>query len=118
MLNIKQNVISLNRGDDAIFGVSITDETGEEYLMEAGDTLTFSVRALPEETSPVLLSVTSETDRILLRHADTAGIPAGKYSADIRLTRANGDILTVYPVLETHGRVKPWNNFLVDPEVT
>ena len=81
MLNINNNVISLNRGDDVLFGVSITDETGAQYSMEAGDTLTFSVRALPEETSPVLLSVTSETERIYLRHADTAGIPAGKYSA-------------------------------------
>ena len=64
MLNINNNVISLNRGDDVLFGVSITDETGARYSMEAGDTLTFSVRALPEETSPVLLSVTSETERI------------------------------------------------------
>ena len=118
MLTIDNNTISLNRGDDVSFTVAITDEFGEAYTLASGDTLVFSVRAEPSESSPQLLRVESVTDTIFLSHADTAALPVGKYSAAIRLNRACGQTLIVFPPLKRHGRLTPWNNFILDPEVT
>ncbi|MCR4578009.1 MAG: hypothetical protein K5784_08900 [Clostridiales bacterium] len=118
MLTITDNIISLNRGDDVSFTVSIADEFGEPYALEPGDTLVFSVRAEPSESSPQLIRVESVTDTVFLTHADTAALPVGKYSAAVRLNRACGQTLIVFPPLKRHGRLTPWNNFILDPEVT
>ena len=118
MLNINNQVISMNRGDCVSFTVSLTDENAQPYTREPGDSLLFCVRAEPDESSPVLLRVESATDTIYLNAQDTRGLPVGRYSAALRLQRAGGQSLIVYPVLKNHGRLSPWNNFILDPEVS
>ena len=118
MLNIKDQVISLNRGDCVSFTVSLADENAQPYTLEPGDRLLFCVRAEPDESSPVLLRVESASDTIYLSARDTSDLPVGKYSAALRLQRAGGQSLIVYPVLKNHGRLSPWNNFILDPEVS
>ena len=82
MLYIKDGVIAITRGDDAVIEAAIHTSTGQDYQMASGDTLTMTVRALPSDSQPVLLSVTSTpgSARLVLRGADTAGIAPGRYS--------------------------------------
>ena len=117
MLTINDGTICLNRGDDVSFQVTLTDEDGNEYRMESGDTLSLTVRPQPGEDSPVALFTQSITDTIVLTKADTKDLEVGRYSAAIRLRRSDGRSMIVYPVLKTHGRLKAWNNFIIDPEV-
>ncbi|MBQ4451657.1 MAG: hypothetical protein II912_04720 [Clostridia bacterium] len=117
MLSISDQTICLNRGDDASFQVTLTDEDGNPYAMESGDALSLTVRALPDEDSPVVLFTRSITNTIVLTAADTQGLEVGRYSAAIRLCRGDGRSVIVYPALKTHGRKKAWNNFIIDPEV-
>lgn len=118
MLYIADDIIYITHGDDGNFNVTIKDEQGIEYIMEAGDTLIFTVRELPDITSPVLFQTTSDNNFITINAADMKNIPAGKYSCDVQLNSRFGKIHTVYPLLDIHGRTRNFKNFIVDPEVT
>ena len=120
---IENEAIYLTKGDDAALEVSsIAAEDGSEYSMQAGDVLTLTVRALPSAESPALIQIDSlpGVNRIVLRHADTADLDVGRYSADVQLTTAEGKRYTVWPAITGSGRyvVKNLNNFVIMPEVT
>ena len=120
---IESDVIYITKGDDAVLEVSsIAAEDGSQYSMQAGDVLTLTVRALPSAESPALIQVDSlpGVNRIVLRHADTAELDVGRYSADVQLTTADGKRYTVWPAITGSGRyvVKNLNNFVIMPEVT
>lgn len=121
MLYIKDGVIAITRGDDAVIEAAIHTSTGQDYQMASGDTLTMTVRALPSAYQPVLLSLTAApgSNRLVLRGADTAGIAPGKYSCDIQLNCEGGGRYTVLPSSD-NGPVGfgNWENFIVLPEVT
>ena len=120
---VENNAIYLTKGDDAALEVSsIAAEDGSQYSMQAGDVLTLTVRALPSADSPALIQIDSlpGVNRIVLRHADTAELDVGRYSADVQLTTADGKRYTVWPAITGSGRyvVKNLNNFVIMPEVT
>lgn len=119
MLLIEKDVIYITRGDDAELEVSITDGDGNAYTMADGDTLALTVRELPDFTSPVMFTVESATNRIILSHDDTADAEVGRYSADIEL-HSGGLRRTIWPKLEEGSRykVKNFRNFVLMPEVT
>lgn len=119
MLQIDNDTIYITRGDDAMFRI-VLKLNGEDYAMRTGDTLTLTVRTTPEETSPILIEVTSVNNIFSLRHTDTAAIPAGSYSADIQLMQADGTRTTVWPTIigSNRTRVHNYKNFNVMPEVT
>lgn len=122
MLIIEDNVIKLTRGDDAVIGVDVTANDGSTYSMAEGDTLTLTVRELPDPTSAVLMlcKSTSGSNRIIVNHADSADVAAGRYSADIQLTTADGKRYTVWPEPEGSSQYTNKNlmNFYLMPEVT
>lgn len=124
MLKIVNNKIYIVRGDDELLQVNIhyADAQQTPYEMEAGDVLTLSVRALPLDSSPLLLQVKGEagSDKIELTHADTAKLEYGSYSADLQLTRSDGRRMTVWPTQLSGDRLKGKNlkNFNVAAEVT
>ena len=120
---IENEAIYLTKGDDAALEVSsIAAEDGSQYEMQAGDVLTLTVRALPSADSPALIQIDSlpGVNRIVLRHADTAELNVGRYSADVQLTTSDGKRYTVWPAITGSGRyvVKNLNNFVIMPEVT
>lgn len=119
MLQIDNNAIYITRGDDAMFRI-VLKLNGEDYTMREGDTLTLTVRSTPEELSPILAEITSTNNTFTLRHEDTAGIPAGSYSADVQLMQSNGRRTTVWPTIigNNRTRVHNFHNFNVMPEVT
>lgn len=120
---VESDVIYLTKGDDAVLEVSsIEAQDGSQYEMQAGEVLTFTVRALPSADSPVLLQIDSlpGSNRIVLRHEDTAELNVGRYSADVQLTTADSKRYTVWPTITGSGRyvIKNLNNFVIMPEVT
>lgn len=120
---LESDVIYLTKGDDAVLEVSsITTDGGVEYALQETDVLTLTVRALPSSESPVLIQIDSlqGSNRIVLRHEDTAEMNVGRYSADVQLTTADGKRYTIWPSVSGSGRyvVKNFNNFVIMPEVT
>ena len=70
MLTIKNGRILLTRGDSAYINVELTTSTGEVYEMQAGDTLTLTVRQLADDTSAVACTdKTAASGQIQLRHS-------------------------------------------------
>ena len=123
MLYLEDNILYLTKGDDgALEMTSITDAQGKEYEMQPGDTLTLTVRETPTLDSPVIFESASlpGVNRMIVRAADTANAEAGRYSADIQLTTADGLRFTIWPSIEGSARYKTSNlkNFIIMPEVT
>lgn len=116
MLSIDyDNKIQLTKGDSAYITVSLTGLDGNPYDMVSGDMLALTVRKKAEDASPVLLQVTSDTNTIMLKPAQTAQLHPGNYSYDIQLTTAAGDVFTVVGATK---QVSSLNNFVILPEVT
>lgn len=120
MFYIENDQIYLTRGDDAVLEVAILTGDDEVYQLQEGDMLTLSVRRQPSPASPVLLQVSSVTGRLILSHADTEKLGAGRYSADVQLTTASAERYTVWPLLSGRKRSQASNyeNFIIMPEVT
>ena len=121
MLYIEDGVIAVIRGDDVVLETAIHTAAGEDYAMAEEDTLTLTVRALPSERLPALLTLTSApgSRRLVLRGADTAHLAPGKYSCDIQLKCADGRRHTVFPAAGPEAlRLGNWENFVILPEVT
>lgn len=119
MLFIDDGIISITQNDDAVLEINIQTSTGDPFVMAADDTLTMSVREIPNGNSPLLMSITTApgSNRIILRGADTRAIPSGRYSYDVQLNRANGTRFTILPDNITSVG-NNWKNFVVLGEVT
>lgn len=115
MLVIKNGKILLTKGDSAYINVDLTSATGEVYEMQTGDTLTLTVRQLADDTSAVLLQAESDNTQLHLTPEQTKQLSAGKYSYDIQLSTASGDVYTVVGAADTGTSL---NNFMILPEVT
>lgn len=97
----KQNVY-ITRGDTATCEVGITDPNFpyDEYELEEGDYLVFTVRAQPkqiDETNEPLIQKTLTGNQIIIESADTESLEYGQYYYDVKLIFANGDVNTIIP---------------------
>ena len=122
MFKVEDDIIYITRGDDAVLEVtSYLDEEGtEEYTLQEGDSYIFTVRKVASESSEIVFSVETTTNRIVISHNDTADKEVGKYSADIQLNTANGDRHTIWPSFSITKPSKEFNyrNFCIMSEVT
>lgn len=122
-LKIIDNEIHMRRGDTGqfTFDVKTKDEDGEEiiYTLQAGDKLTFTVKTAPSKESPALIQKTiSSGNTFIIVPNDTRDLDVGKYSFDIQLERANGEIHTVFPPIGTFEKERNYKNFCLESEVT
>ncbi len=123
MLHVIDGVIDFNKGDTVHLAVDLVDGSGTAYTLAEGDSLTLTIRELPNSSSPVLLQVANDDGEpsFTITAAQTAELDVGMYSCDIQLAMANGTIVTVYPDLtrEQMGKqTKNWKNLIVNAEVT
>ena len=98
MLSIKDNNISLTRGDTAYFDLYIKD-----HNFQVGDIIELSVKKNLKDTEHLFKKVAEvpiEVEKITLKvePIDTASATFAEYFYDIQLTRANGDVNTIIPV--------------------
>ena len=103
MIKIKGNTIEMTRGDTLIVTVGITDENGQDYTPDAGDSIRFALKRAEmtlgrkgyKDTDPLIIK-TIPTDSLVLQlnPADTKGLDFGEYVYDIELTHANGIVDT------------------------
>ena len=118
MLRIYDNkTIVIHRGDSGVIKVEIKDENGSKYTMQSGDRLKFTVRENANHTDTILIEAITADDMIVLT-PDVTDIPAGKYSCDLQLNKANGDVVTIFPELNRKGLEYNFRNFVVDAEVS
>lgn len=105
MLTIKNNTITLTRGDTARIDLAISKD-GEAYDYSP-DTVVFSVKT--STTTPEYIFQKTVTDGVIyIAPSDTENLPYGTYRYDVQVTTQSGDVCTVIPP----------SNFIVAPEVT
>lgn len=111
--------ITIFRGDDTPLRVELTGSDGAPVEMQPGDTLTLTVRELPEPSSPVLLQVVSESCDMLIPREKSSQVEPGRYSCDIQFDSA-GLSRTVFPDADDDipPKIVNWKNFWVRPQVT
>jgi len=97
MLHIEADgEIQLTRGDTARLSVSITNETDQNaYTIEAGDTLTLTVKKSAKDDEPSFQKVLTGSSTFHIEPKDTAELAFGKYKYDVQLTTAGGDVYTI-----------------------
>lgn len=115
MLSIRNGTIALTKGDSAYLHFVLTMSDGAVYEMQEGDMLRLTVRTRADPACPVLLEAVSDTDTITLLPEKTSQLDPGKYSYDVQLQTATGDIFTIVGAQSIHTNLR---NFVVYPEVT
>jgi len=121
MIYIENDVINLNRGDDAVLTVPLYSTDGSEYNLGSNEYLIFGLREKPIKESELLLEIQSTPGEnvIKFRHDDTKDMPVGFYSAEIQLMTDDEQRVTVWPKLTGNNRTSTSNrkNFCLMTEV-
>lgn len=97
MLYIRDDgTIRLTRGDTARFLVPILNSmNNDEYIMESGDILCFTVKKSAKDDEPLLQKVSKGSNVIHIKPEDTKSFSFGKYKYDVQLTTSSGDVYTI-----------------------
>lgn len=108
MLEIYNNMIRVTRGDTIDLSVSLKHHDGSPYVMQTGDTLTFTVRK--QYDGDVLLQAVSSTNTISVTPEQSKNLEVGDCCYDIELKTGGGGVYTVAGVndyLRSNMRVWP-----------
>lgn len=101
MCDNNQQAITMIRGTSAAFGVAVTDEDGNAYTLQSGETLRFGIKTTPNATEYILQKDFTDTDTegnytFTIDPADTAALDFGAYWYDIGL-QSGEDYWNVIP---------------------
>lgn len=106
MLKVKDNTITMTRGDSAHIEIQIEYEGGIPFEAVYGDFIRFTVRKNYDDVNPLFIidmipDVPSDQEYVLvesvelnIRPTHTRDLDYGSYKFDIQLIRLNGDIDT------------------------
>ena len=121
MIYVENNVINLNRGDDAVLTIPLKNVDGSEYVIGENEYLIFGLKETPTDEAAVLLEILSEpgTNIIRFQHNDTKDMMVGFYSAEVQLMTSDRQRITVWPKLMGNARTSKSNrkNFCLMTEV-
>lgn len=110
MLVIDGNAIRLTRGDSATLTCKVYTPESDEYTLEPGDTMLFTLRKYAKGATDdgYLLRKTFVGGGVYLAPEDTAGLAYGPYFYDVELRFGGGGVNTVIP----------FSSFTLEQEVT
>lgn len=94
MFKVKNNVITMTRGDTGNFTLVIKDADGEDYDYSE-DTVLFTIKPNVHTKTAVCQKVVRYGEDIVLEHKDTANLPYGDYWYDVQVSNEAGDVATV-----------------------
>lgn len=95
MVNIKNNVITITRGDTLETKVSTELESGEDFVPGSGDKIRFALKKRYSDPNPIIIKNIDVKDLILRLDAeDTKILSPGRYVYDVELTTAEGYVDT------------------------
>lgn len=87
--------IELTRGDTARLTVNITDDAGQNYEPQEGDTLTLTVKTTVKDSEFLFQKTVTGSNLIHIEPTDTAGLDFNTYVYDVELATKNGDVYTI-----------------------
>lgn len=96
MLKVKNNNISITRGDSGVVKVLPTNPDGTPYTVKEGDSIVLTVKT-DTSTSKAIISLPVVDGQAVFKPAHTKGLKYGAYVYDVQLTTAEGDVYTFIP---------------------
>ena len=96
-------MINIIRGTTNEFSLSIEDESGEQYTLQAGEKIIFGVKKNAENSDYNIVKTLTSADivdgicTIKLTPTDTAQLAFGRYYFDIGLQTEDGDYYMIVP---------------------
>ena len=100
------NDITVTRGDTLHLEISVVDQDNQEYVLQDGDKLVFTLKK-NVNTKEIILQKDIIANKLTINHTDTTLLSYSTYVYDVQLTQANGDVTTV---------IKP-SKFIITEEV-
>lgn len=94
MVKVQGTTIYMTRGDTATINLSIKDNNKNEYELEDGDIVVFSVKKNLSDDS-YLIQKTFNEKEIIIEHEDTKNLSFGSYLYDVQITFNDGKIATI-----------------------
>lgn len=91
-----QSHVYMTKGDTCTLTFTLYNKDDEEYTMEQGDMLTFTVRK--DDKAEAEIVIESGTARVVLPAEATDNMEVGTYVYDCQLTLKDGSVLTVVPI--------------------
>lgn len=91
---IKGKNISLMRGDTAVLKIAFA-KNGEDYELQDGDSAYFTVKKNARSEDNIFQLTADSEGRFVFLHETTQGLKAGKYSFDVQVNLADGQVYTV-----------------------
>ena len=95
MVKIKNNKISITRGDTLETTVAIKTGTGEDYVPLDGDQVRFALKRHYSDKTPLIIkTIPCDTFVLRLEAEETKRLKVGDYVYDIELTTSDGYVDT------------------------
>lgn len=95
MVKIRNNKISITRGDTLETKVSIMMRNGEDYIPSEEDQIRFALKQDYDDEEPLIVKVIPYDTLILrLEAAETKELEVGRYVYDVELTTPDGFVDT------------------------
>ena len=95
MVIIKNNVITITRGDTLETPVDIELESGKDFYPSNGDRIRFALKKRYSDSKPIIIkSIDGENLILRLDAEETKALSPGRYVYDIELTTAEGYVDT------------------------
>lgn len=101
MFKIKNNKISMTRGDTLKCKINVTGADGQPYEPGPEDKILFAVKRNAEEKECLFtVDVPSDTCILHIKPEDTKNLDFGTYKYDMSITLSNGDVHTFIEVTD------------------
>ena len=97
MVSIKDNVITITRGDTLETTVAISLQSGEPYVPAEGDRIRFALKSAYRDNEPIIVkAIPNDTMVLRLEAEDTKQLTARRtpYVYDVELTTPDGTVDT------------------------
>lgn len=101
MFKIKNNKISMTRGDTLKCKIVVTGPDGQEYIPQEGDKILFAVKKTSSDKECLFtVDVPYDTCLLHIKPEDTKDLEFGTYKYDMSITLSNGDVHTFIEVTD------------------
>ena len=95
MVKIKNNKITITRGDTLETTLSIKMSSGEDYIPSELDQIRFALKESYDDAEPLIVkAIPNDTLILRLEAAETKQLEVGSYVYDIELTTPDGFVDT------------------------
>lgn len=95
MFSVKNNKITITRGDTGRVKITLYNDLGEEYTPEENDVIRFAAKKNYSDEEPaIFIVIPNDTLTLEITPEDTKSLEFGNYVYDLQITFADGSVNT------------------------